>query len=371
VAAGALALALCLAEAAMRRLRPDLLPSGQLRLQPDARVGWRFLPNQRVTGRTEWGTPLRQRTNALGFADEDHAPEAAAGAARVAFLGDSFTAAVGVDFEDSFVRVAGRELARAAPSRRWETLNFGVPSMGTARERRVWEEDASAFRPAFVVLAFFLGNDLANNMPGYEDTMAGRRESRHRSWFYRAFLEPSLLYQQFKLAQRDLRRALRAGRGRGVSAEDAAKPFWERSYAPLDWQGYLARPEGAVLEAWKTTEAEILALRDEVAADGGRLLVALLPGMEAMMPDEFRRSRSRYPGLEAFEVDPDYPRRRLLGFLGERRVPAVDLAREFEAVPPGSARARLYFRFDRHFSPEGHRLAGVAIARAVAAEAAR
>ena len=353
----------------MRQARPDLLPSHQLRLVPDPDVGWRFAPNQRTQGRTEWGAPRRQRSNALGFSDADHSPNAAPGVRRVAFLGDSFTAAVGVDFEDSFVRTTERELARLPASPSWETLNFGLPSMGTVRERLVWKHDASRFRPDLVVLAFFLGNDVANNMPGYEKRMEFRKEAKSRSWFYRAFLEPSALYQQFKLVQRNLRHAWRTGvRRRAVSVEDAGKPFWQRSYAPLDWQGYLVRPEGAVLEGWKITEAEILALQTEVRASGGRFLVALIPGLEAMAPEKFREALKRYPGLEDFELDLDYPRRRLMGFLDRNRIPCVDLQGEFDAEENAAVRDRLYFKFDQHFSPVGHRIAGRALARALAAE---
>lgn len=366
LALASLAFALWAAEWGMRRLRPDLLPSSRLHTQPDARIGWRFQPNQRVQGRSEWGTPLRQRTNALGFPDGDHAEEAAPGTRRIAFLGDSFTAAVGVDFDESFVQVAGRELQRVAPQEKIEVLNFGVPGMGTVRELLVWRHVVAFFRPEAVVLAFFLGNDVANNATGYEETMAARKEARRRSWFYRAFLEPSVLYQQFKLAQRDLRRAWRFGRGRRISPEDAGKPFWERSYAPLDWRGYLRNPEGTVAEAWKITESAIVTLRDEVEAAKARFVVLLIPGAEAVMPEEFFKALARHPGIEATEWDPDYPRRRLIDFFASHRIAHVDLTRTFASEVAEADRRRLYFVFDQHFSPEGHRLAGRAIARALA-----
>ncbi|MFZ4695496.1 MAG: SGNH/GDSL hydrolase family protein [Verrucomicrobiia bacterium] len=358
---------LFLSEGVARWLRPDLVPSIEIRTIPDPFVGWRNLPCQSFDGRTEQGERRRIQINNLGFVDEDHALEKADQTVRVAFLGDSFTAAVHVDFPFSFVQVAGTNLRTAVPTQKWEVLNFGVTGFGTVREYLAWKYYARHFRPDVVVLAFFLGNDVANNLPGYEDVFTRRRDQKKHGWFYRAFLEPSLLYQMYKLRARDLRHFFLKDGSRKVSAEDEKLPFWRRSYAPIDWQTYLAHPDPAFEEAWKTTEQHLLLLRDEAQAGGARFHVALLPGMEAMVAGKFQRSQVRYPGIEAFEFDLDHPRRRLLDFLKRNKISTIDIQREFEEKVPPDQRQDLYYRFDLHFNTRGHRLAGEAISRKISA----
>jgi hypothetical protein len=363
-----LAIMLLLMEGVARRLRPDLVPALEIRTISDPFIGWRNLPCQDFDGRTEQGERRRIHINNLGFADTDHDLRKADQTVRVAFLGDSFTAATHVGFEDSFAQVTGAGLRATVPGQQWEVLNFGVTGFGTVREYLTWKHYASPFRPDVVVLAFFMGNDVANNLPGYQEIFTRRRDQKKHGWFYRTFLEPSLLYQQYKLRERDLRHLFRKDWSRKVSATDEKLPFWQRSYAPVDWQTYLPQPDAAFEEAWKITEQHLLLLRDEIRGSGARFYVALLPGVEAMVPDEFQRSRVRYPGIEALKFDLDYPHRRLLDFLNRNKIAAIDIHHEFEEkVPPGQ-RQSLYYRFDLHFSTRGHRLAGEAICRRIAAD---
>jgi hypothetical protein len=126
-------------EFVMRWVRPDLVPSNQLRSIPDPFIGWRFLPNQQIDGKDEHGLPRKVLTNSLGFADDDHDVEKASNTIRIAFLGDSFTAAVGVDRSQNFTAIVGEELQKQEPSKKIEVLNFGQPSFGTGNEYLTWK----------------------------------------------------------------------------------------------------------------------------------------------------------------------------------------------------------------------------------------
>ncbi|MDD2708777.1 MAG: SGNH/GDSL hydrolase family protein [Verrucomicrobiae bacterium] len=353
-----LAVSLTLCEWTARWLRPDLVPANEMKSVPDPFIGWRCLPCQTLDGRTEHGEPKHIQTNNLGFPDEDHELAKAPGTTRIAVLGDSFAAAFHVNYPDSFVQVMKRRLQQDTPSTQWEVLNFGVTGFGTTRELAAWKYYAAPFKPDVVILAFFMGNDVANNLPGYDDTFAQRKAAKPHGWFYRTFLEPSLLYQQYKLRERDIRHRWRRDWSRKTSGEDARRPFWERSYAPIDWQTYLTEPPPSFQRAWQATEDGLVALHNETRASGARLAVVLLPGVEAVAPGLFKQSFPRYPGIEQFNFDTDYPHRRLLAFLKKQQIPLIDVQAAIEKEIPAAQRQQLYFKFDLHFTTRGHRLAG-------------
>ncbi len=380
-----IALLLVGGEIVMRWVRPDLVPSHQLENIPDPFIGWRFRSCQEVVGKTEHGERRHTCVNALGFPDTDHDLEKSPHTTRIVFLGDSFTAATHVDMDDSFVAVTRCTLQTSEPTRRFETLNFGQSGFGTANEYLTWKYYAASFQPDSVVLAFFLGNDVANNLLDYPtesfcspkfEVMNGQvrstpfhiglsaeaKQRQNRNWFYRAFLAPSLLYQQYRLFARDIRNMFFLKRSRKVRAYDLKKHFWKRSYAPIDWQVYLHDPSPEFETAWQVTEALLVKLRDEVHAAHASFYVALLPGMEAIDPNGFRASFNRYPGIEQYHFDLDWPRQRLLSFLARQKIPTIDLVPVFQAELKKTSVFDLYFKFDRHFSVYGHRLAGEAIA---------
>ena len=114
--------------------------------------------------------------------------------------------------------------------------------------------------------------------------------------------------------------------------------------------------------AWKVTEALLLKLNDEIRAGGAQFCVALLPGKETIHTEEFKASYHRYPGIELFDFDLDWPGLRLQSFLEKHRIPVVNLTAAFKDYRKKSGQ-NLYFKFDRHFNLLGHRIAGEEIAK--------
>jgi hypothetical protein len=379
----ALILALGAAELFFRQARPDLVPSNHLRMIPDPYIGWRFMPLQVNQGYSETGEARTVRTNSLGFVDEEHSLAAQPGTRRIAFLGDSFTAAVGVDQKSNMVSICQQRLA-AQSAHRVECLNFGVPSFGTKNQWLTWRHYAAPFRPELVVVNFFLGNDVANQLPDYplhgmnaprislkgdqlevlpfEARLEEGVSHRHRGWLYRTFLEPSLIYQQLKLFSRDTRRRFGLDRERQLSPEEASLPFWKRSHAPIDWQTYLKKPGEEFEKAWEFTFQLIRQLKKDVEVAGARIFFVLIPGLESLDPDRFRESFKRYPGIEAFEFDLEWPRIRMVEFLQFEGISFLDFAALMRDLGEGESPLGYYFEFDRHLAPDGHQLLGEAIA---------
>lgn len=159
------ALALLLAEAALRVLRPaqisrTLYPCFY---RPDPVLGFRYAPNARglVAGHFEIHNEVE--TNALGFYDDEPLPASEA-RPRILAVGDSFTAAMNVAKSEVWTSVLERELrARGLP--RADVVNLGLDGTGTDVHVALLREFVPRFRPDAIVLAFF-GNDLGDVLNG-------------------------------------------------------------------------------------------------------------------------------------------------------------------------------------------------------------
>jgi hypothetical protein len=100
------------------------------------------------------GVPYR--SNSLGMRDAEVDPAKPEGVLRIAFLGDSFTFAWGVEVQQGYADLLEgllqERLAAAGDGRRVEVLNFGVPGYNTATEVACLEHKALALQPDLVLL---------------------------------------------------------------------------------------------------------------------------------------------------------------------------------------------------------------------------
>ncbi|MFO1009450.1 MAG: hypothetical protein U1F29_05250 [Planctomycetota bacterium] len=118
---------------------------GYLFLERDARELWRTLPGARVP----WsGDGL----DAHGFRGSVPAQARAPGIARLAVLGGSAAIGRGVGAEETFGRVASRELADHGVA--CEVVDAGVPNATLVQARARWSASVRAWRPDVVLLAF-------------------------------------------------------------------------------------------------------------------------------------------------------------------------------------------------------------------------
>ncbi len=114
-----------------------------------------------VTGAIKYNTVLN--INNDGMIDREYPVERVPDTIRVAILGDSFTAgeemAMGKRFheiwEDRLPEKLGKPL---------EILNFGVRGYGTWEQLQMFHLKAAKYKPDWVVVNFFWGNDIDDNI---------------------------------------------------------------------------------------------------------------------------------------------------------------------------------------------------------------
>jgi hypothetical protein len=113
------------------------------------------------------------------------APTPAPGVLRIAALGDSFTFGQGVEIEDSFPAVMGRELDAAGLKS--EVLNFGVPGHATPQEVALVQDRVAAAKPDLVLIHVF-ANDMTSEESNCEYGEGGNQLSKfllHESYVFR------------------------------------------------------------------------------------------------------------------------------------------------------------------------------------------
>jgi len=306
--------------------------------RPDAVLGWRPPPEQSGWQRFE-GEALIE-TNKLGFRDRDHPVPKSSGVLRVAVLGDSFTEAVQVPIDDTWWRKMGDRLRHdgcaSGTGQRVEVLSFAISGYSTAQSLLAWRAFAKQFAPDVVILAFFIGNDLNENLDALDEEPL------------RPYLIPTdeglMLDDGFKrsTAYRDATRV--AGRARqwliehsrivqlGLQARDALRvadinsATDRHSDEPQELgvdNAVYRRPTTPEWEAaWVATEAMLAAFANETRAAGAQPILMIIGTGAQVHPNP--RGRARF--AQALGVDDlGYPVRRLLGTAGTHQMPVINL----------------------------------------------
>jgi lysophospholipase L1-like esterase len=358
LAAATLAVALLAAEAVVRlltRQSPSLLVT-------DPVVGKRFRPG--FAGRVhvpECDCEVDVRFDRDGLRNPSRPQAPAPGVTRVALLGDSMVAAIATAEERTAARQLEWRLQASLPGRRLEVLNAGVSSSSTASELALYREVVSRYRPALVVLVFWVGNDLADNSLEltraprlyFELDRDGRLEPRPvglepdplADWLDRN----SRLYVWQKTALRQARAAFRARRAE-LEAVDLV----------------FASPEPPVVSrAWALTGAIVRELARECAERGSQLVLVAAPAA-AQVYDDLWGELSRRARGASVGVDREHPERRMAKIAAEADIPFLALVQAFRERTPSRSSLevaeRLYYEGRFHWNDEGNGLVAEALA---------
>ncbi|HWR52060.1 MAG TPA: SGNH/GDSL hydrolase family protein [Bryobacteraceae bacterium] len=332
------------------------------------------------------------RINSSGLRDREHAKAKPPGVLRVAVLGDSFAEAMQVDQEHTFWSVLEHRL-NACATRKVEVLNFGVSGYGTAQELIMLRRDVWQYDPDIILLAFFTGNDVRNNhrelngnapAPYYsvrdgrlvlDDSFRSRLGSLKRSGLTREVREAyGALRGHSRLLQlaTQVRAGLRQKRQPERDMADVEKRAANGYEAGIDDAVYAPPRDSRWEEAWRTTEALLTAMRDEVRSHGKELWIVTLSTGIQVHPDQ--RLRAEF-AQRAGVTDLFYPDRRVAAAAERDGVPVITLAPMMAEWSARTGRALHGFPNSvagfGHWNEEGNRLAGDLIAHRMCESLAR
>lgn len=333
----------------------------------DPVLGWRKTPGAAVVyDRREYH--VEYRVNRQGLRGPDRPYEKPPGVARVLALGDSFVEAFMV--EDAQTVTARTEASLAARGCRVEVINGGTVGYSTDQEYLFYRDEGRKYAPDVVVVFVYQNDipylamgeylgypkpqlDFSTDPPTVANEPVPRYEAPALAEAAAPEPVPSFVLEFVKNAlertsARTYNRLARAG-------------LWEPlRQLPINDEIQLFHvPElGHLRPAWSAFTWTLQTLNKAVAAAGGRLMVAYVPGRMEVDPRTWELTEARY-GLDPSAYDEKAVANRVRLITGRLAIPSIDLteplARADGALKP------TFFQTDSHWNARGQEIAGKAI----------
>jgi hypothetical protein len=349
VAVGIATLLAC--EGAARLIYPPI--RGLHWYHADPRYGMRHLSNldKQVT---QWGGGAywHFRTNARGFRGGDWPDTPMPGERRVLVAGDSFTFGNGVSEGNTFVETADRLIRRDDEGGHWQVLNLGTSAWGPQNALAYLESEGASIRASCLVYAFFLGNDVMDNVAFHLYSLRnGRLEKNPNEAASPGFADRvkqvmrALPVYDFLLDHSQLFNLVRVVFLRNMVDH--------RAFA----QTYADVPRETYQRALDLDDATLARMAQLVRGRFGGFAIMLLPELaELDGTPELHRAAALVPVELAEQA-----RERVKRWAEANAVPVLDLV---ELLPhdPAAAR-RLYFTRDFHPNAVGDRRIGELLAQ--------
>ena len=332
------AMAAMLGEIGVRLLAPQPLQHIQL----DDQIYFVNRPFARFTYARENEYSIEVAYNAWGFRGPLPAANPPAGVTRIVLIGDSQTEGLQVRYEETYGEVLRRNLERLLPHRHFEVINLAVSAYGTHQEVLTLRRYGPRVRPCWVVLGFYPGNDLADNvrLPLVIEDTNGVRLAEHRfSTGHRLWLGTKVwLGSVSHLYTLSVARA-KALLSRRLSQVGILEP--------------LSPPVAGESRPLVVTKQLLLIARNDAMSLGSRLTVLVIPERAQVI----RPTPAEPPRLDGIDQQffVWFERERISYFAASTALRAADQKGE-----------RTFFLRDGHLNVTGHRVVGEALANQMA-----
>jgi hypothetical protein len=341
-------------------------------------TGWRGAANFKTTVATE-GYVHDLALNSLGMHDTEHPLPKPDNTFRILLLGDSFVHAVHVKEAETAHQVLEDALNAARPTQNIEVISAGVSGWGTGQQLLYYRAEGRHYRPDLVLLMFYLGNDVKDNLPGRGITVEGTNcyapyfslagnQLDPTPWQFAPGVLPAIgSASTLKKIANNLLAGLYAHSRLYAQIEPLLSPP-EVKASMLDF--YIGDNE-TFDYALDLTGALVNQLGQEVQADGadfGVVLVSPLSLVEFSQMDAAAREEvyQNIPAMRrAEEISP--PNETLAAQFSAAGFPTLDLLPPFLEFTAATGTLP-YFKADQHWNVAGNKLAGETIALWLARE---
>lgn len=313
---------------------PDASPSGLYVLNKETRLI--PTPNFSDTAKS-LGYSVSLRTNSLSLRGPSRKEIATKNISQWLALGDSFTMAVQVSEEDTFMGQLSNDSRYV-----W---NGGVDGYSTWQATKRLQQLLQQKLPIeHVILTFFTGNDFQDNerfphmqrapLPGPEGSPIPRE---HVPAYKKFLLKYSVLYAHIRIAQHR----------QNISSANQQQSNWKDELSIFSSQGQS--------RLQRLTESTKKALRDlsrTIQRNNLKILVAVAP--PAFVVDTKRaKPAMSLVNLPTSNLQLNTPQKTILQLLQQQNIPACDLT---QALRLGQETTDMYFTYDGHWTKAGHQV---------------
>ncbi len=361
----------------------------------------RLTPHAKVTHKTSEFEYVYS-TNSWGLRGKEIPLEKPAGTVRIAIVGDSFVAGLGVPDDCVFPAVLESLLNEASPPMRCEVINVGRAGSSTIREADLYHAVGRRFEPDVVVQAVFMGNDLVEILEEHdsEELKSWTPPGWIRASAYRAFpnlyLELAMrkaAYESQNRGREQTRQGLwqfvrNAAEERGVDisqtrarfdkmppeiVESTRKGLFSHSsflHACLQPQRLLRAldPDAEMIRrAWPRMTTHFERLKADAETQHARLLIILIPHAAQVDPRAWRFCEELgFEMRDDWLHKPVFLQEAIPAWCRSNAVAFLDLTAELRAAP-----RPVYYVQDGHWNAQGHRRVAETLAQWPELKAAR
>ena len=349
----------------------------------DSDRGWTLKANVRTHWNQEGSAPVR--TNSQGYRDREWALVKEPGILRIAVLGDSFTEALQVSLEQTWVNqlpaamaaVPGCRLLNGFPEGA-ETLNFGIGGYGTGQSWLTWQKDAQQFQPQVVLHAVYFENDLRDNIQSERGSGAGPTFSLNQGTLSRSNVfrsSPDYRFRQSRVGQlsdwvlgwsrvaqliNQLKNLRNARAGEECSSSGC-------SFFPLGSDGtkLFGKDPGDLSQGWDILTAILKTWKREAQAAGSQLVVTSVTTPPQLWPNRAERTQE----AKKHELNWMQPEETLAALLSRDRIPYLPLAPKMQQQADQQGLIAHGFKGQKpgpgygHWNREGHKASAQVLAK--------
>ncbi len=321
-------------------------------------LGWQFIPGKTgvLVSKHEYENVIT--INKAGFRDRERLTTKAPDSRRIAVLGDSFTAGLGVKDPEVFTEVMEKNLEGKT-----EVLNFGVNGFGPTQEYLLLKNRVLLYRPDLVLMLFYLGNDFddTTNLTAWIDGYQRPRailDDRGKIAF------TNIPVPKASRSRRERTRTCSLPRSHVVDFLDRLLHQQRDKYAldvlPPEVRLCRKNLDPSVAAALPLLRGLLRETDELCRRQGSRFAIVLAPTVTQIYDDMYwKRIKSVYH-LREEDYDLFLPNKLLAGIGAELGIPVLDLTPALRAEAGNGA--ELYYYKNRHWNAAGHRIAALAIA---------